>query len=201
MKAVYLHYLFYHTLIDYSSTLVSTMSIILNSNLTREEVDGLQLKLATHTRKDQNCLLWTSTVDKDGYGIVRMMFRGKRQKVKAHRLSYFLNNNFPDMPPSLHVSHLCNVPNCTEPGHLSLETCQINTDRKRCHMNRYCNGHRGYRTCVIRRAVSKHHEFKNFKQFVLQIFPVLTTISCKVSLSPPEASDVLPGICMKRRNY
>ena len=65
------------------------------------------------TRKDQ-CLVWTGTKDRDGYGKVTWYGRTMR----AHRVAYLLANG--NIPSGSHVCHSCDRPECVTPKHLWL---------------------------------------------------------------------------------
>ena len=124
-------------------------SILFSSILTETEVRNCKHLLNRHSCHVNSCCLWLSTKDKDGYGVVRFLFRGKRLKVKVHRLAYYLENNFVRMTGK-QVSHLCHTKNCFQSSHLSLETSNVNNKRKVCVSNGECTGHYGYKRCIIR---------------------------------------------------
>jgi hypothetical protein len=61
---------------------------------------------------DENgCYLWTAYTDQDGYG--RFKYLGRT--VKAHRYAAGML----DWPPEIVTRHLCNVPACVNPEHLT----------------------------------------------------------------------------------
>lgn len=59
------------------------------------------------------CWLWTDSLDRAGYGNLRML-----RLVKAHRVSWALHRGA--LPDGLHVLHKCDVPACVNPDHLFL---------------------------------------------------------------------------------
>lgn len=66
------------------------------------------------------CWLFVGSLDAKGYG--RCNHKGK--SMKAHRLSWILNNG--DIPPGMGVLHSCDVRNCINPDHLFLGTQKDN---------------------------------------------------------------------------
>lgn len=74
------------------------------------------------------CILWTGTLDEDGYG--RLFVR--RRRWRAHRLAWTLERG--PIPPGLVVMHRCDQPSCVRVDHLELGTQAENLrdrDRKR----------------------------------------------------------------------
>ena len=80
--------------------------------------------------------------------MIQFQFRGRRVKVRVHRLVFYLHSGFPNMK-DLHVSHLCHNRNCVTPSHLSLEPLDINNKRKTCVLDGECIGHYGFRSCIF----------------------------------------------------
>lgn len=62
------------------------------------------------------CWLWTDAPDKDGYGRLQI---GKKDTIKAHRLSWLLHKG---PTGDLRVCHKCDTPACVNPNHLFLGT-------------------------------------------------------------------------------
>jgi hypothetical protein len=61
---------------------------------------------------DENgCHLWTAYTDRDGYG----QFNYSGRHVRAHRYAA----GMADWPPEIVTRHLCNVPACVNPEHLT----------------------------------------------------------------------------------
>lgn len=71
-----------------------------------------------------DCILWPWTLDKDGYGQVRI--HGHKG---AHRIVYAVFNG--PIPDGLHVLHTCDTPACVNPAHLKLGTHADNMRDKR----------------------------------------------------------------------
>jgi len=79
------------------------------------------------------CWLWTSTVDKDGYGKIW----GNRKLLLAHRVAYELFKG--PIPDGLCVLHTCDVPACVNPDHLWLGT-KTDNNADMCAKGRQVNG-------------------------------------------------------------
>lgn len=125
------------------------MSVIFSSVITAAEKQMFIEKLSNFTVSSDRCKTWVGTINKDGYGVIRLMFRNHRRRVTVHRLQYFLQNNCMPLSPQLHVSHICHNRLCVKIQHLSLEPCKVNSDRKRCNLDKACTGHRGFANCVF----------------------------------------------------
>lgn len=74
--------------------------------------------------KTSTCWLWTSAVNRKGYG----KFSVNKKQWSAHRLAFFLSTG--SLPKELMVLHRCDVPACVNPEHLWLGTNQDNVDDK-----------------------------------------------------------------------
>lgn len=74
--------------------------------------------------KKTECWEWKNFLDKDGYGFQGVMDENKiRKTVRAHRLSFFIANNY---VPKL-VMHTCDNPRCVNPKHLKAGNDYLNT--------------------------------------------------------------------------
>jgi hypothetical protein len=99
--------------------------------------------------QNNHCIRWTGEFDKENYPQLRITFRGRRMRIRAHRLVYYLRVNF-FLDPDLHVSHLCHNRYCININHLNYEGVGMNNERKTCLSERRCMGHRvGYPPCVL----------------------------------------------------
>lgn len=75
---------------------------------------------------ESGCMVWTGMLDINGYGILRLPGRLRKQ-VKAHRLSYYLAHG--SLPDDLILDHLCRVRCCINPHHLEPVTHLVNIHR------------------------------------------------------------------------
>jgi hypothetical protein len=75
---------------------------------TPKEIERFFAKL----KPQEECLIWTGSRDKYGYGMVA----NKRIVVPAHVAAFYLH--FGQMPEGMGICHSCDNPPCCEPSHL-----------------------------------------------------------------------------------
>ena len=73
-------------------------------------------------RKTPECWEWLGTLDRDGYG--RMKVNGV--KTRVHRYSYELHNE--PIPDGMVVDHICHNTSCVRPEHLRVATVKQNNE-------------------------------------------------------------------------
>lgn len=122
---------------------------VYQSVLSETEREQLLAAILKNTEITPKCHIWKSKPDKCGYGRLYFTFRGVRKSFLVHRLKYFLENSGNFISPAEQVSHLCHNKLCVNPTHLSLEPDKINKRRNVCKNNGECEGHRGYRACIL----------------------------------------------------
>ena len=102
------------------------------------------------------CHTWNLSKNK-GYGKLNVnitLASGDRitKTVQAHTYIFKLNNTHFNLltriPGGLQVSHLCGKKDCVRLSHLNLETAKINSNRRPCHSQGFCNSHDGYPDCM-----------------------------------------------------
>ena len=102
-----------------------------------------------HVESDRVCDTWTGEVDRDGYGVIRLTFRGKRKRFAAHRLVALYKSDWHFIPSTVHVSHICHNRKCVNFKHFSREPPSVNNQRKVCKQNGVCGGHHGFKNCLL----------------------------------------------------
>jgi hypothetical protein len=101
---------------------------------------------------DNGCHIWQGCTKKGpvGYGVIKAKFPDAQwHTIHAHKLQYLVHNRLVAVAPHLEVSHLCHVPLCVNPIHLSLEPHAINTDRLKCVNREVCSGHTPFADCIL----------------------------------------------------
>jgi hypothetical protein len=76
-------------------------------------------------RGENECWLWTGSLDKDGYGKFAYYRLSKVRHVRAHWFSYRVSVG--RVPKGLSICHTCDVPTCCNPAHLWIGTNTENT--------------------------------------------------------------------------
>ena len=117
-------------------------------DITNEERGFLSSAINKRTKFVENCKIWTGLCTSDGYGLLRIQFRGKRIKVKVHRMVFFLSNSH-GLTPRMHVSHICHNRLCLSLNHLSYEPQRVNNSRLRCKNESECCGHYAFARCLL----------------------------------------------------
>lgn len=85
---------------------------------------ALDRALAKSERHQSGCLLFTGSLDKDGYGMMGVKGIGTQ---RVHRLAYEVLVG--PIPEGMEIDHLCRVRNCMEPAHLEAVTRRVNSLR------------------------------------------------------------------------
>lgn len=96
----------------------------------------------------RECLLWGN---RNRYVYIDVKFsRDSKdaEKVLIHRFMLF-SQDIRQFDNSLEVSHICNMKNCANQYHLSLETHEANCGRKSCFFRGKCFRHGQYPDCLI----------------------------------------------------
>ena len=85
------------------------------------------------------------------YYRVRVKFRGDSFLIGAHQLAHWVHTNFElKHDGTKEISHLCHLPNCTNPMHLTYETRTVNNDRRICKNLKKCIGHgEDHSDCIL----------------------------------------------------
>lgn len=95
---------------------------------------------------DGECILWTGSRDRDGYGRKMVKWSFRLQKVeRVHRVAYMVTRRLTKLPRTdnsgelLDVSHLCRSKLCINPEHLVLESHLSNMSRIHCGRAGVCS--------------------------------------------------------------
>lgn len=138
------------SLFDFQLTIMAYRFFENISNLTENEKNRLSNQFNKYILKSSDCHLWHGRTDRYGYGQIRIVFRGSRIDLKAHRVILALT--IPDQYmqyPDHDVSHLCFSRNCVNFNHLSLEPHIVNNKRLICKNEGNCCGHYGFPECHV----------------------------------------------------
>ena len=105
-----------------------------------------KLKANSMQHANNECIVWTGCVNKQGYGQFR--FRDPRDPNSSvfktrtsHRVALMLHFRDFDVPSSMQASHLCNNKLCVNVEHLVFEGNSTNNLRKTCFSLHKCIGH------------------------------------------------------------
>jgi hypothetical protein len=90
---------------------------------TLTEADERRFRTNVALPDAQGCMLWTASLDKNGYG----QFRLSPRTVKAHLVSVVIAGE--SFPPMLEPDHVCEVRSCTCVDHLEWVTHAENMRR------------------------------------------------------------------------
>lgn len=89
----------------------------------RDRVPIFPLRLQTIARMrrklkaEGDCLVFTGSRNKAGYGFVDVMVKGARRPILAHRLAWAWEHQREPAPGKI-ICHRCNNPSCCNPKHL-----------------------------------------------------------------------------------
>jgi hypothetical protein len=81
---------------------------------------AVRVRFLARVKFTDTCWLWTGTLSSYGYGVIGVNYK----TLKAHRVAYTAAVG--EIPPGLHVDHLCRVRTCVNPEHLEPVTPREN---------------------------------------------------------------------------
>jgi hypothetical protein len=79
--------------------------------------DWVRKQLTRKTVRDGDCLIWTGSVNRDGYGLITI----DKKRLLLHRVVWEIEND-QVIPDGKRIRHTCDVPMCCEKKHLILGT-------------------------------------------------------------------------------
>ena len=87
----------------------------------------------SHLSPNGQCLLWSGTTKKSGYGVINFKcpLSGKWKSMNVHRFTFMIFSATLDIG-TMDISHLCHNTLCIQSCHLSMEPHTVNCDRVRC---------------------------------------------------------------------
>lgn len=91
----------------------------MTSRMTQRELDRFNSKW----ERQGDCLIWTNSLDRDGYGT--FFFRGANRR--AHRVAWYIANG--EIPDDMVINHVCRNRACVNHQHLGLTTKSENVMR------------------------------------------------------------------------
>lgn len=74
-------------------------------------------RFMSKVKRDGDCLVWTGSVDRDGYGKFSVGPKGRQQHIRAHR--WIFERSHGQLASNVLVLHRCDNPPCVELDHLS----------------------------------------------------------------------------------
>ena len=118
-----------------------------------------RIRCRTVPAANGTCILWTGCIKKAGggrvtgnYGVISVKLKNGDSYIwrvmRVHRLAYMLHVRS-EIPQHLHCSHLCHSTLCVNVQHLTLETCIVNNNRRRCATEKRCFGHGQSPPCIF----------------------------------------------------
>jgi len=111
------------------------------------KVAGLFSRFMKYTIPDGDCIVWTASTDRDGYG--HILYRGRLRI--ASRLIYELTVG--KIPDGLTIDHLCRNRACVKPEHLEAVSLRTNILR----------GNNPAAVNARKKGCSKGHDFERMK--------------------------------------
>ena len=76
---------------------------------------------------ESGCRIWDGTVDRSGYGKLKLQHGDFKRHTGAHRAAWLAFVG--DIPSGLQIDHLCRNPACVNTDHMEVVTGSVNTLR------------------------------------------------------------------------